>query len=71
MSILYIYKLSYTKQKLGTKKIGLALKSFDMDMEFRPFVNEINEKERIIREYADAVTMERIRSMMLEIIIGG
>ena len=68
MSILHIYKLSYTKQKLGMKKFVSALKSFDI--EFQPFVNEIKEKERIIREYADAATMERIRSMMLDIIIG-
>lgn len=51
------------------KKFGTTLKSFDI--EFQPFVNEIKEKERIIREYADAATMERIRSMMLDIIIGG
>ena len=51
------------------KKFGTTLKSFDI--EFQPFVNEIKEKERIIREYADAATMERIRSMILDIIIGG
>ena len=50
------------------EKFGTTLKSFDI--EFQPFVNEINEKERIIREYADAATMERIRSMTLDIIIG-
>ena len=32
------------------------------DLEFQPFINEIDAKEAAIREYADAVTMERIRS---------
>ena len=50
------------------KKFGTTLKSFDI--EFQPFVNEIKEKEGIIREYADAATMERIISM-IDIIIGG
>lgn len=38
------------------EKFGTTLKSFDI--EFQPFVNEIKEKERIIREYADAATMD-------------
>lgn len=37
-----------------------TLKSFDL--EFQPFIEEINAKERVIREYADAATMERVRS---------
>ena len=31
------------------------------DLEFQPFINEIDAKEVAIREYADAVTMKRIR----------
>ena len=42
------------------KKLTNALKSFDI--EFQPFIEEINAKEGAIREYADAVTMERVRS---------
>ena len=37
-----------------------TLKSFDL--EFQPFTEEINIKEGIIREFADAATMERVRS---------
>ena len=35
------------------------LKSFDL--EFRPFIDEMNAKQRVIRECADAATMERVR----------
>ena len=45
------------------KKFTHTLKSFDV--EFRPFIEEISIKEGFIREFADAATMERIRSMML------
>lgn len=54
------YQDIYTKPKLGINKITNALKSFDM--EFQPFIEEINAKEGVIREYADAATMERVRS---------
>ena len=45
------------------KKFASILKSFDI--EFQPFIEEINAKEEVIRECADAATMERIRSMIL------
>ena len=32
------------------------------DIEFQPFINEIDAKEATIREVADAVTMKRVRS---------
>ena len=46
--------------KLGKGKSTSTLKSFEV--EFQPFVKEINAKEEAIRECADAATMERIRS---------
>ena len=42
------------------KKVANAFKSFDL--EFQPFIEEINAKEGVIRECADAATMERVRS---------
>ena len=39
----------------------MAFKSFDI--EFSPFIKEINAKEEVIRECADAVTKDRVRSM--------
>ena len=42
------------------KKIVNALKS--LDIEFQPFIEEINVKEGVIRKCADAATMERVRS---------
>ena len=56
-----------TKPKLGVKKFTSILKSFDI--EFQPFIEEINAKEGVIRECADAATMERIRSMILHIVV--
>ena len=50
------------RPKSGVKKFGSILKSFDV--EFQPFIEEINAKEEVIRECADAATMERIRSMI-------
>ncbi|KAF8436126.1 hypothetical protein BGX38DRAFT_1215711 [Terfezia claveryi] len=38
---------------------GLCAKSFDI--EFQSFIKDINSKERVIRECADAATMEKIR----------
>lgn len=49
------------------KKFTATLKSFDV--EFQPFIEDINSKERAIREYADAATMERIRSMILHLVL--
>ena len=44
----------------GMKKMTNVLKSFDI--EFQPFIDEINTKEGAIRQCADAATMERVRS---------
>ena len=33
------------------------------DLEFRPFIKEIEAKEEVIREFAGAASMERVRSM--------
>ena len=38
------------------------LKSFEV--EFQPFIKEINAKEEAIRECADAATMARIKGML-------
>ena len=35
------------------------LKSFDI--EFQPFIEEINVKEGVIQKFADAATMKRVR----------
>ncbi|RPB18295.1 hypothetical protein L211DRAFT_124964 [Terfezia boudieri ATCC MYA-4762] len=45
----------------GLKKVTNTLKSYDI--EFQPFIEDINAKERVIRECADAVTMEKIRNI--------
>ncbi|RPB17873.1 hypothetical protein L211DRAFT_854693 [Terfezia boudieri ATCC MYA-4762] len=45
----------------GLKKVTNTLKSFDI--EFQPFIEDINAKERVIRECADAATMEKIRNI--------
>ena len=44
------------------KKFAVTLKSFEI--EFQPFIEEINTKEVVIRQCADAATMDRIRSMV-------
>ena len=44
----------------GMKKMTGILKPFDI--EFQPFIDEINTKEGVIRQCADAATMERVRS---------
>ena len=44
-----------------TKKLATALKSFAI--EFQPLIEEINAKEVVVRQCADAATMDRIRSM--------
>ena len=43
-------------------KFVMTLKSFEV--EIQPFIKDMNEKEGFIREYADAATMERVRSMI-------
>lgn len=45
------------------EKIAITLRSFDV--EFQPFIEEINAKEGVIREYADVTTMERVKSTSL------
>ena len=55
--------LSYAKSEPGIKKLATKLMAFDI--EFQPFIQEINAKEQEIRECADAVTMQRIRGMIL------
>ena len=45
----------YTKSGPGIEKFAITLKSFDI--EFQPFLEEINTKEGVIRECAD---VERI-----------
>ena len=58
-----MYMINYTKPKLGIEKITNKFKSFDI--EFLPFIEEINAKEGVIRKFADAATMERIRGIIL------
>ena len=53
--------LDYTKLRLGAKKLANMLQPFDL--EFLPFITEIDAKEEVIREFADAATMKRIGSM--------
>jgi len=64
---LYNISLNYANPKSGIKKFASTLKSFDI--EFLPFIEEINAKEEVIRECADAATMERIRSMLLHMLL--
>ena len=40
--------------------VANVFKAFDV--EFKPYIDEINEREQVIRECADAATMDRIRS---------
>ena len=50
-----------TKLCLGVKKLANILQPFDL--EFQPFIKEIDAKEVVIREFAGAATMRRIGSM--------
>lgn len=54
--------LNNSKLNLGMKTIANKLKSFDI--EFLPFIEEMNAKEAVIRECADAATMGRIKGMI-------
>ena len=54
--------MNNTKLKLGMTKVANTLKSFDI--EFQPFIEEINAREGAIRKFADAATMESIRSTL-------
>ena len=49
--------------------MGNKLKSFDL--EFQPFIEEMNAKARAIRDYADAATMGRIKGMNSTYCAGG
>ena len=42
------------------KKLAITLKSFEI--EFQPFIEEISAKEGVIRQCADAATMDRVKS---------
>ena len=55
--------LNYTNANSGMGRFAITLRSFDI--EFQPFIEEINAKESVIRQYADAATMERVKSMIL------
>lgn len=43
------------------------LKPFDI--EFQPFIDEINAKERAIQECGDFATMERVKGMILHMVL--
>ena len=55
--VVSLYKLPCAKPKSGMKKITNVF-----DIEFQPFIDEINAKEGVIRECADAATMDRVKS---------
>lgn len=63
MSLYECMSLNYAKLKLAMGKFATTLKSFDI--EFKPFIEEINVKEAATRELAGAATMERVRGMIL------
>ena len=60
------YLLYYAKPISGLKKLASMLQSFEI--EFQPFIEEIDAKEGVILKYADAATMERIRGMILHML---
>lgn len=47
------------------RRFSSTLKS--SDLEILPFSKEINEKKEAFRKYADAASMERIRSMVFSL----
>ena len=51
--------------KLGLKKLVNKLQPFDIELQ--PFIEEIDAKVAVIREYADAATMEGIKGTLLPI----
>ena len=59
--------LNYTKLELGMGRVANILKP--LDLEFQPFIEEINAKEEVIQKCADAATIERIRSTYYSIYI--
>ena len=61
------YKMLLANSQLGIKKIANTLKPFDL--EFQPYIEEINAKEGDIRKYADAASMERIKGMIIHLVL--
>ena len=55
--------LHNAKLKLGSKKLANMLQLFDI--EFQPFLEEIDTKEAAIRECANAITMERVKGIII------
>ena len=53
--------------KLGLQKLANILQPFDI--EFPPFIEEMDTKVAVIRECADAATMERIKGIILTTIV--
>ena len=49
-----------TEPNSGIKRFTIILRSFDL--EFQPFIDEMNAKEQVVRGFADAATMQRVRS---------
>lgn len=49
------------------KRFGCTLKPFDI--EFQPFIDEIDAKERVIRECVDVATMKRVQGMVLHMVL--
>ena len=57
----YLY-LYHAKPILGIKKFNCILKPFDI--EFQPFIDEIDAKERVIQECGDFATMKRVKGSL-------
>ena len=63
-SIYHTGTVTFTEPQLGWKKqISSALKSYNVV--FQPIITEISAKEEVIRQYADAATMGRVRRMFI------
>ena len=67
MYMTYGVHRNHTESKLGMKRLANILMPFDV--EFKPFIEEINAKERVIHERAGATFMERIKSMVLHMVL--
>ena len=66
--MLYIKIRYYTDLRLGVKKLANIFQPFDL--EFQPYIKEIDAKEGVIRELAGAATMRRIGSMYSYMVFG-
>lgn len=63
------YELQYNViQIMLNRKSGITKFATTFD-EFQPFIEEINTKEGVIRECADAATMDRIKSIILLVML--